>query len=135
MAIIADDKLENTENLIMADDNTGRSITIPSFMIRKSDADRIKNSIAAGQKVYIRASLDFAYHKNLVDYQLWYSSILDLETDFLSEFVKYSKAFVNYTQFTPRIMTFNCQYCSQDLKESECLSEGRYCPYTPAGFD
>jgi len=35
MAIIADDKLENTENLIMADDNTGRSITIPSFMIRK----------------------------------------------------------------------------------------------------
>lgn len=48
MAIIADDKLENTESLIMADDSTGRSITIPSFMIRKLDADRIKSSLKSG---------------------------------------------------------------------------------------
>lgn len=71
----------------------------------------------------------------MVDYQLWYSSILDLESDFLSEFVKYGKAFSNYTQFTPRIMTFSCDYCSQTLKETECLANGKYCPYTPAGFD
>ncbi len=47
LAIIADDKVEYTEQLIMADDGTGASISIPSFMIRKGDADKIKSALQA----------------------------------------------------------------------------------------
>ena len=38
LAIIADNKVENSEELIMSDDGTGQSISIPSFIIRKQDA-------------------------------------------------------------------------------------------------
>lgn len=45
MAIIADNREESTEDLIMADDGTGHSINIPSFIIRKDDADIIKETM------------------------------------------------------------------------------------------
>ena len=45
LAIIIDDKVENTEDLIMADDGTGHSINIPSFIIRKKEGDHIKNTL------------------------------------------------------------------------------------------
>lgn len=38
LAIIADDRNEYAENLIMADDGSGHSISIPSFIINKADA-------------------------------------------------------------------------------------------------
>ena len=47
LAVIADNTTEDSENLIMADDGTGHSINIPSFIIRKKDADLIKESIKA----------------------------------------------------------------------------------------
>ena len=45
LAIIADTTEEETENLIMTDDGSGNSINIPSFIIRKWDADQIKKTI------------------------------------------------------------------------------------------
>lgn len=38
LAIIADNRDEHSEELIMSDDGTGYSISIPSFIIRKKDA-------------------------------------------------------------------------------------------------
>lgn len=37
LAIIVDNRNEHSEELIMADDGTGHSINIPSFIIRKRD--------------------------------------------------------------------------------------------------
>jgi hypothetical protein len=42
LGIVADDKVEVSENLIMSDDGNGNSVNIPSFIIRKKDADIIK---------------------------------------------------------------------------------------------
>jgi hypothetical protein len=47
LAIIADDKEEDTESLVMADDGTGHSVNIPSFIIRKADADKIKDQLTS----------------------------------------------------------------------------------------
>lgn len=68
LAIIADDRLEYTEELIMADDGTGASISIPSYMIRKGDADNIKVALKGEDKVYIRGSLEIAHPDNKVEY-------------------------------------------------------------------
>jgi extracellular elastinolytic metalloproteinase len=46
MAIIGDSFKEDTENLIMADDGTGHSINIPSFIIRFTDSNKIKAVLA-----------------------------------------------------------------------------------------
>ncbi len=56
MALISDDKAEDSENLIMSDDGTGNTVNIPSFMINKKDADAIKTYIAkTNTSVYIKA--------------------------------------------------------------------------------
>jgi len=67
----------------MADDGTGHSINIPSFMIRKEDGEKIKDTLMGRgvnpQHVYVKAELEIAHPDNRVEYELWYSSILDVE--------------------------------------------------------
>jgi hypothetical protein len=33
--------------------------------------------------------------------------------------------------FTPRILTYSCKFCSEEVKEKKCYSDGDYCPYFP----
>ena len=42
VALIGDNKAENSEVFIMSDDGSGHSINIPSFLIRKQSADFMK---------------------------------------------------------------------------------------------
>jgi hypothetical protein len=68
----------------MTDDGSGHSITIPSFMISKTDADLIKQYLL-GQKnkqsVYMKAEIEMVHPDNRVEYEYWYSSILDIDFD------------------------------------------------------
>lgn len=65
----------------MSDDGSGSTINIPSFIIRKRDADIIKKELANtnSSKVYIKAQLDMAHPDNRVEYEFWYSTVLDTE--------------------------------------------------------
>ena len=94
MGIISDDKTEDTENLIMSDDGTGSSVNIPSFIIRKKDADLIKQQItkANSSGVYIKANLEIVHPDNRVEYEMWYSTILDVEPWLLYDVSLYQKA-------------------------------------------
>lgn len=80
LAIIIDDREEYSENLIMADDGTGHSINIPSFIIRKKDGNIIKDTIINNptKTVYLKAELEIIHPDNRVEYELWYSTLLDL---------------------------------------------------------
>lgn len=91
LAIIVDDREENSENLIMADDGTGHSISIPSFIIRKRDGNIIKDVVinSPNKNVYLKAELEIDHPDNRVEYELWYSSILDLDYMQLREFALY----------------------------------------------
>ena len=81
LAIIIDDREESSENLIMADDGTGHSINIPSFIIRKKEGNIIKSFVIndPSTSVYLKAELEMTHPDNRVEYELWYSSILDLD--------------------------------------------------------
>ena len=80
LAIIADDNVENTESLIMADDGTGHSVNIPSFIINKKSGDILKEYIKANNaSVYLKAELEMAHPDNRVEYEFWYSTILGIE--------------------------------------------------------
>ena len=80
LAMIVDDREESSESLIMADDGTGHSINIPSFIIRKKDGNIIKSFVIndPDSSVYLKAELEMVHPDNRVEYELWYSSILDL---------------------------------------------------------
>lgn len=132
LAIIADDRDEYTENLIMADDGNGHSITIPSFIINKKDADKIKEYLKMNDtnsnNVVIKASLEIAHPSNKVEYEMFYSSVVDLEHYFIEDLIKYQKAFGNNTIFTPRIATFQCRECNKVMTAYDCIYDGTYCP-------
>lgn len=83
LAFIADSQEEESENLIMTDDGSGHSINIPSFIIRKKDATIIKATLKDNQKVYIKAELEMAHPDNRVEYELWYSTIIDIDYELL----------------------------------------------------
>ena len=63
----------------MANDRIGSIIHIPSFFISRIDGQKIKDAIDPGTRVYIRASVDIHHPNNRVEYDLWYSTIFDLD--------------------------------------------------------
>lgn len=86
MAIVADNRDEDSENMIMADDGSGHSVHIPSFIIRKKAGEHLKDAVKRNEKgekttpnVYIKGELLIDRPDNRVEYELWYSSILDLD--------------------------------------------------------
>jgi hypothetical protein len=138
MAIVVDNKVENTEDLIMADDGSGHSVHIPSFIIRKQDGDHIKAAVKkneVGKKdlpsVYIKGELLIERPDNRVEYELWYSSILDLDYGRLNDLGLYQEALNKEALFTPRIFTYSCTSCSEEVKLKNCVSNGEYCAYLP----
>lgn len=62
----------------MADDGSGISIHIPSFLISKKDGDLLKETMK-NEKVYAKGDIEMAHPDNRVEYELWYSSILDVD--------------------------------------------------------
>ncbi len=112
MAIIVDDKEENSEFLIMADDGSGHSINIPSYIVRKKEGDIIKQYAKKEDgAVYVKAELEIAHPDNRVEYELWYSSSLDLNFDLVRDLQAYQGALSKEALFTPRIFTYSCKYC------------------------
>ena len=119
LAIIVDDREEHSENLIMADDGTGHSISIPSFIVRKKDGNIIKDVVIHNptKNIYLKAELEIDHPDNRVEYELWYSSILDLDYMQLREIALYQFALGKDALFTPRILTYSCTECSKEIKE------------------
>ena len=37
----------------------------------------------------------------------------------------------NQVSFMPRIATFSCEDCPEEIKERDCVSNGKYCPFKP----
>lgn len=81
--------------------------------------------------VYLKVDMSLANPDNRVEYDLWYSSILDLTPESIKQLNTYQKPFGSDALFTPRILTFDCQNCPKFIKDKNCLSDGRYCPYRP----
>ena len=120
----------------MADDGTGHSVNIPSFMIRKKEGELIKASATdSSQTVYVKAELEIAHPDNRVEYELWYSSSLDLNFDLVRELQAYQSALTQDALFTPRILSYSCKYCDEQVKQNQCIIDGEYCAYLPKGVD
>lgn len=117
----------------MSDDGSGNTINIPSFIIRKRDADIIKQELASrnSSSVYIKAQLDMAHPDNRVEYEFWYSTVLDTEPWLIYDLSLYQQALGNNALFTPRVITYSCKSCTDDIKKEICLADGEYCPYFP----
>ena len=82
----------------------------------------------------MRASLTIAKPDNEVEIGLLYSSSLDLDSESMNSFGHLAlesaktrrKALLDL-----HIHTFACPYCPQEIRETNCLSDGNYCAFFP----
>jgi hypothetical protein len=68
------------------------------------------------KSVYIKVDLSLANPDNRVEYELWYSSILDITPQNISMLGEYQKPFGKDALFTPRIFTFACENCPEFIR-------------------
>lgn len=81
--------------------------------------------------MYLKAELEIVHPDNRVEYEMWYSSIQDIDYAKLYDLGLYQKALSDNALFTPRIFTYECTFCSDEVKKNSCFSNGKYCPYLP----
>uniref|UniRef100_A0A7N0TVG5 EGF-like domain-containing protein n=1 Tax=Kalanchoe fedtschenkoi TaxID=63787 RepID=A0A7N0TVG5_KALFE len=120
-----------------------QNITIPSALIEKSFAEKLKQAISGGDMVNVNLDWREAvpHPDDRVEYELWTSSNDEcgVKCDMLMEFLKDFKGAAQilekggYTQFTPHYITWYCPQAfilSKQCK-SQCINHGRYCAPDP----
>jgi len=111
---------------------------IPALEISSQAANKIRKAVS-GKKVIMQATNEVANFNNTVEVDFWYATSLDLGLKLSNEFGALAKSFSTdhnkKTLFTPRIATYACTHCSKELKDRNCLGDGRYCSFEPRFLD
>ena len=135
VALIADYMPETLEDFVMVDyGGAGHSLVTPGFMIDYFSASLIKQVLKIGADVVMRASLTIAKPDNEIEIGLLYSSSLDLDSQSMQSFTHLAlesaktrkKALLDL-----HIHTFGCPYCPKQIRQANCLSDGKYCAFFP----
>jgi hypothetical protein len=75
-------------------------------------------------------SLQMANPDNRVEYELWYSSIVDLEYFHIYDLKTFQQVFGDKTLFEPKIRWQPCDQCSADQKKLNCVGNGAICSFS-----
>lgn len=71
--------------------------------------------------------------KDPIDVDIWYSSVYELmQTGWdYNHFSKMEESFEKMVRFQPRTIYKTCVGCSKSYTDSQCILDGKYCPYMP----
>ena len=109
---------------------------IPAFEVSYEESQPLINMINQGNVVYLQATLDISNEDNSVEVDLWYATSLDLGLHLSDELsalsLTFSQSHKQKSLFTPRIATYSCPDCDKQFKEDNCVTEGKYCAFTPS---
>ena len=123
----------------MADDGSGADITIPSFLIFKTDADAVKKELMAETPVEIEMSWPIPSPDDRVEYSLWTTPTDNASKNFLMEFLPIAKGLGDKAYFTPHMYIYdgikaNCVgNDGENFCYNLCTNNGRYCSTDPTG--
>lgn len=127
---------ESTEP-IMADDGSGADISIPSFLMFKRDADKVKDTLMSNSPVQIEMSWQLPTPDDRVEYDLWTVPKDVTSKNFLSNFKKLAVALGDRAYFTPHMYIYDgvrshCQgNDGENFCYNLCTNNGRYCATDP----
>eukprot|EP00536_Pseudo-nitzschia_multiseries_P002859 jgi/Psemu1/184447/e_gw1.39.9.1 len=127
---------ETTEP-IMADDGSGSDISIPSFLMFKHDADKVKEQLMEDQPVQLEMSWSLPNPHERVEYDLWSTPSDTVSKQFLLDFKPVAKALGNRAYFTPHQYIYDgikthCQgNDGENFCYNLCTNNGRYCATDP----
>ena len=135
---------QNCERMepVMEDDGSGSDIKIPSMLLVKSDADRLRDEIVSGSVV--ETSISFPVPKatnGRTEYMLFMTPDDSVSHQFLDSFMEAALAFGTKAVFQPRMLLSDgtqkgCrQYDDSHVPcKGHCTNYGRYCE-SPATYD
>ena len=83
VAIIGDNREEDSEDFMMSDDGSGHSINIPSFLIREDTYLSFEDSYETGNPIMIKILIEATKKSKFVNVDLWYSTPFDMSVEMI----------------------------------------------------
>jgi len=126
-----------TSEPIMADDGSGSDISIPSFLMFKRDADRMKDVLMQNQPIQLEMSWSLPTPDDRVEYDLWSVPTDVVSKPFLQNFKPLATALGDRAFFTPHMYIYDgikthCQgNDGENFCYNLCTNNGRYCATDP----
>jgi hypothetical protein len=126
-----------TSEPIMADDGSGSDISIPSFLMFKTDADAVKTELKANRPVQMEMAWSLPTPDDRVEYDLWSVPTDVVSRDFLNNFKNAAVSLGQKAYFTPHQYIYDgirshCQgNDGQNMCYNLCTNNGRYCATDP----
>lgn len=140
MAIIVDDKSDNTENITMIDDGFSFSVNIPSIFLTKQHGDILIDLLKSPDETKRNIVLTINFENRLktgqTDTVFWLSTSNRNSFRVINEFYPYFKKLKNQIKFTPHYAIWTCHSCyisNFTVFPDNCISGGRYCCPDPDG--
>lgn len=135
----SDDPNETCEERepIMADDGSGSDISIPTFLMFKQDADKVKAEVMANHPVRIEMTWSLPNPDDRVEYELWTTPTDVLSADFQKDFKEAALALGKRAYFTPQMYIYDgiSSGCQDENGKNDCFNlctnNGRYCATDP----
>lgn len=121
----------------MADDGSGSDVSIPSFLVFKMDADKIKAELRNNQPVQVEMTWSLPTPDDRVEYDIWTVPSDQASKDFFMTFKKLALALGEHAYFTPHMYIYDGLRagCQGVNGENQCLNlctnNGRYCALDP----
>ena len=79
----------------------------------------------------VKADIEISnMNSQTISYSLFYGSLVDLDPKLILRLYEYQHALGSSAIFIPRILTFECPTCPEDIKRQHCISDGSFC-FTP----
>jgi hypothetical protein len=103
---------------IVADDGSGGDITIPSFLVFKHDADKMKVELMNNTHIQVEKSWVLPHPDDRVEYELWTIPEDPVSLDFLLTFPLIAEALGDRAYFSPHMYLLDgikshCTGCSR----------------------
>lgn len=122
---------------IMADDGSGSDISIPSFLMFKEDADKLKAEMRANKPVQIEMQWSIPSPDDRVEYDFFTVPRNRVAIDFLFKFREAAKLLGKRAYFTPHMYIYDGERSGCRSEDGDnicynlCTNFGRYCAMDP----
>lgn len=134
VALIIDNKNEDLNKIVMADDGRGSEVTIPGLLISKMDGliltDFIENN--KNQHIVLDVEFEMEHSSNTVKYDIYTTGADEQVYLMFKEFYPYHFKIEDQLNFTVHYITYqHPQYNSEDpsanKERKDCMGKGKYC--------
>ncbi|CAJ1953045.1 unnamed protein product [Cylindrotheca closterium] len=134
-AVILADSVEEDKIHVVADDGSGHDVSIPSVMMKKSDADAVKHSMGKKHTIVAELAWHWPKHRHHAEIEYWYSPNSMHSAEFLGNFSTIVQTLGDKLNFTlhHHILDGKDLDChGKASKETDfcynmCTNNGRYC--------